>query len=229
MKKRPILFSAPMVRAILDGKKTQTRRVINPQPEHIEWFAHQNGWCAKAAGAANTAADPAYTMVRCPYGQPGDRLWVRETWQAVPTNGGDSHGYGVFPGVSGRPHIPSRWNEAHSIIYRADGEHISETGERDTWRPSIHMPRRASRITLEVTEVRVQRVQEISDSDAVAEGVLPPGISPERCTPNPAGWFRILWDKINAARGYGWDKNPWVWAVSFEVVEAVRAAKEAGR
>jgi hypothetical protein len=186
-----------MVRAILDGRKTQTRRVVKPQPKHIEWFEHQGGWCAKVRESPGTPDEPAYEMVRCPYGVPGDRLWVRETW------------YG--PGLYG-------------LRFRADNEHNKPPHAR--WKPSIHMPRWASRITLEVTGVRVERVREIRPTDVIWEGVEPEeipgyigfdgGQPPELDEAGTIAKFRDLWDSINAKRGFGWDENPWVWVVEFK-------------
>lgn len=185
MKEHPILFTTEMVRAIIEGRKTQTRRVVKPQPIHIEWFTHQNGWCAKVA-------ENRYEMKECPYGVPGDRLWVRETW--CPCR--------VF------------------TIYRADciddkpSENTDEWNEPrgDKWRPSIHMPRTESRILLEVTNVRVERVQEISEADIIAEG-CPKAYLLGR------NWYQPLWDTINAKRGYPWKSNPWAWVVLFKLLE----------
>lgn len=186
MKERPILFSGSMVRAILDGRKTQTRRVVtNARP----YTATDNGidilW---ATGS-----------LRCPYGQPGDRLWVRETWCLRP------EGYG----------------------YRADNNPDNNPLK---WGPSIHMPRWASRITLEVTGVRVERVQDISEEDARAEGIRATRLSHGSVvyhtdsypTPNIYGSaqerFVNLWHSINTPRGYPWESNPWVWVVAFKVL-----------
>lgn len=168
MKERPILFSAPMVRAILDGRKTQTRRVVklrNGQYMPPSEKADINGW---------------RQMLRnCPYGQPGDRLWVRET------------------------HFDAKRLNEGRILYRADGD-VSRFG----WTPSIHMPRSASRITLEVTGVRVERLQDISEADAVAEGVV------WEQGQTAINVFETLWESINGAGS--WDANPWVWVVEFK-------------
>jgi len=189
-KERPILFSGEMVRAILDGRKTQTRRVIKPHPSSgVRWspvvFAGHGGW-----------TDGHGAPLRCRYGGPDDLLWVRETWQDL------------------RPH-------QERVVYAATlGDVVTK------WRPSIHMPRWASRITLRVVDVRVERLQGISHKDAQAEGIYP----------NAAGYlnaaspfdgclkhdyvtaFRSIWNSINAARGYDWETNPWVWVVEFEKV-----------
>lgn len=188
MKERPILFSGEMVRAILEGRKTMTRRVIKPQPAG-EWAA------------------PGKTA--CPYGQPGDRLWVRETWRK--TNWTDEPNRG-------------EWR----VFWRATEKEDSRNN--GLWRPSIHMPRWASRILLEVVSVRVERVQDISEEDARAEGVEWQNERPcwvnyldrEDWSPTARDSFRTLWDSINAKRGYGWDANPWVWVVEFKKIEAVK-------
>ena len=198
MKERPILFSGPMVRAILEGRKTQTRRVVKPQPPtafvtvRVE-DGTQASWCLRNQSAFDlpeSAAD--WLTLRCPYGVPGDRLWVRETWGSCTTNGTVCSGYRAD--VALRPEI--------------------EAGV-DRWRPSIHMPRWASRLLLEVKAVRVERLQEISEDDAFAEG-----ISGGDWLGNPVGTYRELWDSINAKRGHSWESNPWVWVVEFERVAA---------
>lgn len=188
MKERPILFSAPMVRAILGGRKTQTRRIVNARV--APWLLDPaHGW------------DDAYVLdpgnellARCPYGAPGGRLWVRETWARLTGNG-------------------------HRIVYRADGDDPrlgwdddpSTRRPRMTWTPSIHMPRWASRITLEVTDVRVERLQAITEEDAVAEGVAR---HVEGATRGARTAFASLWDSLNGERT-PWSTNPWVWVVGF--------------
>jgi len=175
---KPIIFSTPMVQAILDGKKTQTRRVIK---DRHQWIATDE-----------TLA------LHCPYGQVGSGLWVRETWS----------------GADWEDDLPpsDMSQEAGLLNYKATPNELSDCFA-GKWRPSIFMPRWASRITLEITEVRVERVQDISPPDISAEGYDPFGI--------PAGvfWFKDLWDSINAKRGYGWDSNPFVWCISFRRVE----------
>ena len=185
MTERPILFSAPMVRALLAGTKTQTRRVVKrnayEKSIHADQFAPPT--CA------------------CPYGQPGDRLWVRETW----AKWGRDDQCGEGPSVT------------HEPIYRADG---SPWDEQDKWRPSIHMPRAASRILLEITSVRVERLQDISEADTVAEGIPAGEVSPA-----DAGRFayRLLWESINGPDS--WAANPWVWVLEFKRVEAAAGGK----
>lgn len=221
MKERQILFSGAMVRALLDGRKTQTRRVVKPQPpastRDVFTFHHpdpRTHYWAFDGDALTDWAQP------CPYGDVGDRLYVRETWQH------SNHPFGPY-------------DEDCLVFYRADylddplGPDLerSADGIRREWRPSIHMPRAASRITLEVTGVRVERLQSISDEDARAEGTScyvcdraldGHGDADCHCFHRQASAsdFRILWDSLNAARGYGWDINPWVWVVEFERIEA---------
>jgi hypothetical protein len=194
MKERPILFSGEMVRAILDGRKTQTRRVVKPRPP-AGTIAYKDG--------VFIANEHFGLMRNQPYNS-GDTLWVRETWASD---------FGVDD-VS-----PSEFTEAMQLLpvwYKATDKNL-QLEYRGRWRPSIHMPRWASRINLRVTGVRVERVQDITLADARAEGV------------NIAdGWdsddvifakWEELWNSINAARpGCSWDANPWVWVVEFEVI-----------
>ena len=213
MKERPILFSGEMARAILDGRKSQTRRVVNPQPTFEDDgmpHLHRNGevclskftgWpqAVKSSGRFRSSIMPIF-----PYGVAGDRLWVRETW-AAPAGG---------------------------VMYRADGEFDADMralGYTCKWKPAIFMPRELSRITLEVLKVEVQRVQDITEQDTLAEGVCrKPGAGPHGY-PSPDAYrmdlparavYQDLWDSINAKRGdpkgcYAWDKNPWVWVLEF--------------
>jgi hypothetical protein len=206
MSERGILFSAPMVRAILAGTKTQTRRAVkninptllaaNPEPHHV----------------ANA--------LRCPYGVPGERLWVREAWAP-----GDLM---VFNAEKDDP---------ETILYRADKAALHWDGKAmrtpmDTyafnwgsvrWKPSIHMPRWASRITLEVTGVRVERLKDISRGDAMDEGCPFQNMAKGD---DPRQWYAALWDQINGPGS--WDANPWVWCVSFRAIQALDAgAKDA--
>jgi hypothetical protein len=230
MRERPILFSAPMVRALLAGTKTQTRRPMKAQPRVVPDWA-----CSGVAGlefdwgggGASTYADRPETLAayaddfaaRCPFGRPGETLWCRETW-ALEDCGDDG--------------LRLIWKADRAAVWvRADGSRIGviywlpSDYAPGRWRPSIHMPRWASRLTLEVTEVRVQRLQEISEEDATAEGIpsdaagwarlgiLPPVPVEKDGTARSA--FRWLWDSINGERA-SWASNPWVWAVSFRVL-----------
>lgn len=212
MKERPILFSGPMVRAILEGRKTQTRRVMKPQPS---WVADGVMYWKGTAGMIHSH--------RCPCGVPGDRLWVRESFQPLLREE-----IGATPASS---EYDYKTGQGYEVSYPAtDGvqEYYDlSTDEAFCSRvtPSIYMPRWASRITLEITDVRVQRIQDISEEDCEAEGVsLVPTDCQGECGQTPCGITRSrfigLWDSINAKRGYGWDKNPWVWVLTFRRVGA---------
>ena len=204
MKERPILFSGEMVRAILDGRKTQTRRVIKPQPMKLDtaqWFPGPPGDKRNAKHYANEShLRKGLPIDFCPYGIPGDRLWVRETWRT------DKLGEGEYPVRKGQ------WIECRAT------PDIPPPTYPGRWRASIHMPRWASRIDLEITDIRVERVQEISPQDVCREGIrptIPGGFEIDECDWIGAQQFKPLWDSINAKRGYGWDMNPWVWVISF--------------
>jgi len=187
MKERPIPFNGAMVRAILDGRKTHTRRPMNPQPVgNVLWTAYPE--CKSDAEHV------------CPYGPPGDRLWVRETWQTLQI-------WDHLP--------PNKVPTDSDIQYPATWDHwVSKR------RPSIHMPRWASRIALEITGVRVERLQDITEEGAKAEGLI--GIKGSEESPwftTPISEFHDLWDSIY--RGdCRWDANPWIWDVEFRVIEA---------
>ena len=182
MKERPILFSGPMVRAILDGRKTMTRRVMKPQPED---YPYHHGLAVYRVAK------------KCPYGVPGDLLWVRETWATTEQAG-------VHPSDA-------------QIVYRATDPDW-DTMEGWRWRPSIFMPRWASRLKLRITSVSVERLREITEHDAMREGVNAEGVSTQPGIYSYRAPFAELWDDINAKRGFGWDANPWVWVVGFEQV-----------
>ena len=207
MKERPIIFSAPMVRAILAGTKTQTRRVVKPMRD-------PDFGCELSPGNIAAEVNGETCRVRAPYGQRGDRLWVREAWDFLPD--GDSKECMIryfADGAMEQRHAPSTFNP---MIYG-----------RERKRPPIHMPRWASRILLEISAVRVERLHDISEADAQAEGV-------ERVVAG-SGWrrysdpdseevgvppcadarssFRSLWEHINGEKS--WRENPWVWVVKF--------------
>ena len=202
MKERPILFTAPMARALLDGTKTQTRRVVKPEGAH-HLFQFRGTTAAK--GADEPTGEWAWCgservvnkHIYCPYGKPGDRLWVRETWQAVSGNDRARH-------IMTHPRPDRGWLE-YAATPRADEPAYK-------WRPSIHMPRWASRIMLEVTGVRVERLQDISEADAMAEGV-----TAGKYTGLDRAYARAysdLWEQINGPGS--WDANPWVWVIEFK-------------
>lgn len=215
MKTRPILFSAPMVRALLGDRKTMTRRLVNPQPDFPD-FADRVVW-SDEHGFAGLEIQDARGITRgtwgtsCPYGAPGDRLWVRETWQSLQK-------FDVLP--------PNKVPVGSDIQYPATWEHwVSKR------RPSIHMCQWMSRITLEVIGVRVERLQAITSEDVFAEGT--PGAWVQGSTwdggryhrnsnypahPHlPTYFFRLLWESINGKGS--WDANPWVWVVEFRRVK----------
>ena len=217
MKERPIIFSAPMVRALLAGTKTQTRRIVKARD--LEWMDVHQG-----------LREPD-NAERCPYGQPGDRLWVKETWRTADTLDALSPSAiaekCMDAGYS-KPWAPLQWE--------ADGQRNREwsgfgpgngvvVGPGKT-RVSIHMPRWASRITMEITSVRVERLQEISIEDAKAEGAWGPDDSivqkvadyfgTDIFSANPRKAFQMLWESINGPDS--WAANPWVWAIEFRRV-----------
>lgn len=203
---RPILFSGPMIHAILAGKKSQTRRVIKPQPRQLDtgkWY-----WQPRKADDGVYVDMPfgawwSYAIVsgECPYGQTGDLLWVRETFCVV-----DDRDYG------GDLWVDYRATPRYAASHPAGWDNAPDDAEALKWKPSIHMPRKYSRITLEVSAVRVERVRDITDDDAIEEGVDRTNTS----IPTYARQrFQKLWDSINQSRGYGWEVNPWVWCISF--------------
>lgn len=204
MKDRPILFNAPMVRALLDGSKTQTRRICKTRKDRhfgCDIAPHE------IAGEVNAG-----NYTNCPYGQPGDRLWVRETFAAhfmyddLPPTMARSQREDLRP-------TDNRW-------FAAEGDGSPSQiltpphGLRGKWRPSIHMPRWASRFTLEITSVRVERLQDISASDAIAEGTIP--MTGDDYDTNFINGYRLLWESINGPNS--WAANTWVWAIEFRRV-----------
>lgn len=188
---RPILFSGEMVRAILEGRKTQTRRVITSKVA-LEWLSPDMFTPEYVALPENHLS---------PYGYAGDNLWVRETWNAI--NGQGQWWHQLKVSKAERELYNWAWTNP---IQPA----LQEIPTR--WLPSIHMPRAASRITLEVVNVRVERLQDLSVEDAIAEGC------PEDQYDEPTSWYKNLWNSINAERGYDFHSDPWVWVVEFKVV-----------
>ena len=191
---KPILFSGPMVRAILEGRKSQTRRVVKPEPAYgVETCPYsKTGWgFTSDYGCSCRPAKPTY--------QPGDVLWVRETW-AHETE------FGTFTG---------------DAVYRADGDQREREGGKptDKWRPSIFMPKSACRLFLKVKAVRAEHLQDISEEDAMAEGVEYPHVITMLSDMHKAARvsFRNLWDSINGKKN-PWASNPWVWVIEFERV-----------
>jgi hypothetical protein len=233
MTSRPILFTGEMVLAIRNDRKAQTRRLrgldeINASPGDWEVTGGDGlsafSFSDKRTTRTMTSAE-GMRNTRCPYGAAGDQLWVREGWR------------------------PAFDRDLYDCIeYRADGKRLKPQGLSESegfwfddicpdgedappakWRPSIHMPRWASRLTLEVTNVRVERVQEISEEDAVAEGTMSYVAGGHMRRREPAemsvrAHFAVMWNDINAKRGYSWESNPWVWAITFRRVVADRAS-----
>lgn len=205
MKERPIIFSGAMVRAILAGNKTQTRRVVNPslhpKTNAVIWNTADNAfipWYESRDEGCRTGKP-----FTCPYGAPGDRLWVRETWQTTTT---------------------PKDRDTSKLVFAADydGARPGFVEDEWLWRPSIYMPRWSSRITLEVTEVRVQRLQDISEDDIIAESATVDAVAratgiPWSDLPTLHSAWEVLWNNINGDRA-PWSSNPWVWAVSFKRV-----------
>lgn len=236
MKERPILFSGPMVNAILAGRKTQTRRIVKPQPvdcgdiKHLvdEYFSRQ------------VTGDGMREDFKCPYGKIGDRIWVRETWRPSrqPQNGGLS-----VMGI--------KFAADDSIIPDQRADKLWTMARANSWRPSIHMPRWASRIALEITGVRVERLNDITESDSEAEGVSPhveqkwwqgyykndplchtclpakpDGSAPDslievkpyrdlsHMNRTAKREYELLWNRINGPDS--WQQNPWVWVIEFK-------------
>lgn len=212
VKEYPILFSGAMVRAILSGKKTQTRRLVKLNAELMArgCTSLDGAWVDPGFGDGQylkvPGPDETSHRLYCPFGYVGDRLWVRETW---------SLGRATFGKHDGPSAPPQRGGARSPVIYRADGL-INDAEFK--WRPSLHMPRWACRIKLEIVGVRVERVKNISHDDAVAEGCYQ--IKPCDEYPHGNAWgragFSVLWDSINKERGFGWNANPWVWVIEFK-------------
>jgi hypothetical protein len=224
VKERPILFSGPMVRALLDGRKTQTRRVVKSRPWTTgDYFASGEystdlGYEASRgefwAGFRHPSSHPdgSACYEKCSYGAPGDRLWVRETHE-VNRIGFEEHGNGdtdYYAGVAYQADDGRAQFSISGATYRK-----LDASESHGWTPSIHMPRWASRITLEVTGVRVERLQDISRGDAMDEGCPFPNMA---TGDDPRQWFSGLWSQINGAES--WATNPWVWVVEFKRIGA---------
>lgn len=221
---RPILFNGAMVRAILAGQKTQTRRVVKVPPafdfiggagddqhDPRNWGAEDENalWWALAAGPDTDR------VLACPFGQPGDRLWVREAHAIFSAHGqhrGDGKRWGPWGG------LPTTVSEdGEQIAYYREGFDRCDPGR---WRPSIHMPRWACRLVLEITDVRVERLQAISEADAIAEGLTQTkagGWLPGPCE-HPEWAFHQLWNQVYGESS--WDSNPWVWVITFKRIEA---------
>lgn len=234
MKERPVIFNGEMVRAILDGRKTQTRRVMKVQPKQHDHKNYDAPWACKSPNYYNThEADWACrycgegigmdgrSVYRCPFGQVGDRLWVRETFMGL-TGTGIEATTGRFEGFTYRADTPAG----------SYGDEVrKEYGLK--WTPSLHMPRKACRILLEITAVRVERLNDISEEDAKAEGVKPAGdmlpdypdtfLTPKGDFAAAKVAFQRLWQSIYGEES--WAVNPWVWVIEFKRAEAQEQAQ----
>ncbi|MEX9779433.1 hypothetical protein AB7315_05475 [Providencia manganoxydans] len=233
MKERGIIFNSEMVRAILDGRKTQTRRVVNIPKTHDFHGWITSSTCSKDVGKACWVLQSKSALLRkpirlnCPLGKIGDRLWVRETFALLGNEDGVC--------VDWNDNILKAGEEQAARIYKAsceqkDGDyglwsipddadwkpHTDNHKYDGTWRPSIHMPRWASRITLEITDVRVERLQEASDDDFKAEG-YPLERELTGGSTDPFCWFRHLWNSISKPE-CNFESNPWVWVIEFKRV-----------
>jgi hypothetical protein len=225
MRERPILFSGTMVRAILEGRKTQTRRVMKHQPpadvapitvaRYHPTIIDRRGDEAPGTEIFGAFSDDGDWGCKSPFGEPGDWLWVRETTYDVERNGWVGPVY--VESDEGAQASAWGWGESD------DPDYIEPYELRK--RSAIHMPRKMARITLEITSVRVERLQAISEADARAEGVTiedrhTVGYCAGEHLPPSIRAFRELWDGLNAAAGHGWDTNPWLWVVEFRRIES---------
>ena len=201
MKERGIIFSGPMTRAILEGRKTMTRRIIKPQPPCSLSRLPDGHW-------AYTECDREW---KCPYGVPGDRLWMRETWRESWTSGGPSHGYKTCVEYratwNGQRDPENRIINVPAMRYGGD---IKKNGNL-AWHPSIYMPRWASRITLEIESVEVERVQEITEVDAAKEG-MPHHYNTPELGCQAIIEFQKLWESLNPG---SWERNDYCWVIGF--------------
>ena len=195
MTEKPILMSAPMVRAILDGRKTETRRIINPQPTPTGGGYIYNGLFD---------SDELFIKLRCPYGIIGSHLWVWETFARLHD--------GLLQHLDPEPDNGEPFNNGWSTAFRADGEPANWEHYGQHWKPSIFMPRKLSRITLEITSVRVERLQDIFEADAKAEGVRLNSMTHWATEARDA--FKTLWEEINGIKS--WKQNPYVWVLEFK-------------
>ncbi|WP_434137703.1 hypothetical protein [Klebsiella quasipneumoniae] len=241
MKERGMIFNGEMARAILDGRKTQTRRIVKGTDGAVkfckEWDINGEEIFVVLGEKDHTGMNPVLGAISCPFGAVGDRIWVRETWATLGNEDGCC--------VDWEGNLCKGDERSAARIYRASCEqrpgdyglwsipddaywkpHTKERKFEGAWRPSIHMPRWASRITLEITDVRVERLNAISEEDARAEGIIDGGClncgEPEPCgcanpEPDATDAFAYLWQSIYGQES--WNANPWVWVVSFERIE----------
>lgn len=214
MTERGMIFNAEMVRAVLDGRKTQTRRIMTVQPDSPNFGLLRIADSTKRADIGKyhwaesnaTGTHARSPLFSCPFGAVGDRLWVRETWQAIHDS------LDEFGNVDERTWMPSIPKSSDSYWHAVYAEEFGVSNREDRgfpWRPAIHMPRWASRITLEITGVRIERLNDISAEDAAAEGLTGRAKMHD---------FGVLWSSIYGEES--WQANPWVWVIEFKRVEA---------
>lgn len=211
MKERGMIFNGEMVRALLDGRKTQTRRPV-------KFPVHDKNLGCEVAGNELAGELSAGNYLNSAFGKPGDRIWVRETFQGPLFN---------YEQMDEYLEDSSKFEKPEFCQYAADGGHRPEYQDADDnlrhgWRPSIHMPRWASRILLEITNVRVERLKSISDGDAIREGCSTADMKSGDCV---ADVFARLWASIHGAES--WNANPWVWVIEFKRVEAEKREGDA--
>lgn len=212
MKEIPILFSTEMVQAILEGRKTMTRRIVKPQIRNgVTLQFHPDGYCLQRSDITGFFDT---NHIKCKYGQPGDVFWVRETWCLTQPKDPETYYFGYKCGI-----------QPYSSFAASEKFDFSSP---DKWHPSIHMPKEAARIWLQVEEIRVERLQDITEEDAIAEGVEKVGdrfknyYQPGKTVKQVVGFlqakisFKSLWNEINGEES--WDSNPWVWVVKFKVL-----------
>jgi hypothetical protein len=199
MKSKPILFSTPMVQAILEGRKTQTRRIVKPQPkkdlEFFGWELHP-GYLQVAFGTGNKVD----SFHKFPFGQVGDVLWVRETFRIKHPWGHEAFGYYEY--------------KTHNNNQEIKAPDSSVFQSRPKWKPSIFMPKDAARIWLRITDIKIEKLHDISRGDSMSEGCPFPNVAKET---NPFAWFSELWQSINGS--LSWNSNPFVWVIEFERIE----------
>lgn len=238
MAERPIVFSGPMVRALLARRKTQTRRLVKGGPVNVVPFIGQDNLPTHEFGLCLTHERVINKHVRCPFGVPGDNLWVKETWSDVNLEGGPGIAYRADGHVADLMDVEDLLNPDGSFNYDdpilafgANGLRFDIwsadliSGAEGNWRSSLHQPRWLSRLRLAVTSIRVERVQDISAEDAKSEGLLWDPVLEAWTAVDQPSWPRFtdparayagLWNDLHGADS--WNANPWVWVVTFEVV-----------
>lgn len=239
MKERGMIFNGDMVRALLDGRKTQTRRPVKPQPELTQKSGFSWNGVVYGAGSNDRETNRNFAHAKCPFGKPGDRIWVRETWALLGNEDGCC--------VDWNDNLCKGDEKTAARIYRASCEqrhgdyglwsipddadwkpHTENEKFEGAWRPSIHMPRWASRILLEITDVRVERLHSISERDALSEGLFQLPASGRYCLQPGMQYFGMasysakevyswLWASIYDEES--WAANPWVWVIEFKRID----------